>query len=1156
MQTRRVQLASLALILALAAVLRLYNLADLPAGFFCDEAGLGYNAHTIATEGSDENGNPFPLFFWSFGVSYKNPAFVYAAALPVKLLGASEFSVRLTSALFGIGTVAGMFLLGRALMGPWVGFFAALLLAVTPWHIHFSRIAFELIAFPFFFVFGFYFFVRYTQGRRTLPAAMFCFGLCFYAYAIANLFVPLFVIGATLLFLPSFFRRFGHTLLALLVLLATVAPVGMFYYDRLGSTGSQYFRNTTHLQEGEPLDVQASRTWGYYQQFFSQEFLFRNGDPIVRHAVRGHGELYKFFLPLLLLGGLAALLKPDRVSKLALWWLALYPVGASLMTEIPSASRGFIGAPAFALLAGIGAATALRLLSFVLRWRPLVLTAQTAAVAAGAYFAVPEVQSYLHDYFVEYPKYSAWGYGGFQYGYRDAIQYMESRRKDYDLLLMTAVEVNQPQVFPQFYNALPAGKPLGYLIVNPAEFGRYSPDQRILAALRPGDLDLFSDFDVHKEIVAPGGQVEFIVAEIRARKRFLTDWLVLGLFDNDDLKGIERDPIDVTALRRDRYQGAFGEVYWRRITPQFVLVDLNIFFSRADPRYPGNPERVCAYAALTVQSDTARDAFLEISGSDDVARLWLNGRSLTPFPIALGEGHMSRPISLAQGDNLLVLKTCENVGGWSFKARITDAAGKDISGIRTAPEIPDNLPNQDLRLAAESQLVEGFAKIISFRHRQETHADYRGAIESWWAYVHDQLSEVVWQTAPVTEKKATVFAFTGSTSNEEGKAELFVNGKYALTFDLGPDRGLRQWQRGAYRLTFVPKVPVAGNSGIFVLSVPADDITPGEPVTLRVLPSDGKPEAWFALKAYTDTINHESLNLERALDALEPGFRDPAAPAPAAQPEQPKPRDVPVPTPSVQAAATPEATIAPAEAEAEAEAKAKAKAKAEAEVEVEHFAYRGEPAPIAGDSASVGNAVVTDGRLELSLDGETDLESLGAIVEGVELGNEDGAWFPADGTLAIPDAGAAVGREGAISFWVEPTWDGTAAGDHSLVQLRDPQRWENRIQIFKNGEYLRFLFTDGTGTESGVGTNIKSWAAGDRHHVTATWADGMTYLYVDGVLAGTNPYSGQLDMPPSTDLYLGSDHKGGLPGAEAIMSQFEAIDRELTADDVGARYGR
>src|SRR5262249_47645446 len=77
-------------IIVLAAVLRVYRLADLPAGLFCDEAALGFSAHCIAHGGIDENGNRFPLFFWSLGASYKNPVYIYAAAIPVGLLGLSE----------------------------------------------------------------------------------------------------------------------------------------------------------------------------------------------------------------------------------------------------------------------------------------------------------------------------------------------------------------------------------------------------------------------------------------------------------------------------------------------------------------------------------------------------------------------------------------------------------------------------------------------------------------------------------------------------------------------------------------------------------------------------------------------------------------------------------------------------------------------------------------------------------------------------------------------------------------------------------------------------------------------------------------------------------------------------------------------------------
>lgn len=1155
MQTRTWKLALLAVVLALAAFLRIYDLSDLPAGFFCDEAGLGYNAYTIANYGSDENGRAFPLFFWSFGVSYKNPAFIYAAAIPVKIFGNTVFAVRLTSALFGIGTVFALFLLGRSLMGYWLGIFAAFLLAIAPWHVHFSRIAFELVAFPCFFTFGLYFFVRFTQGARTLPFAMFFFGLCFYAYAIANLLVPLFVIGATLLFLPTFFRRLGHSFLGLLALIATIAPVARFYIERLGSTGSQYFRNTTHLRADEAIWPQVERTWGYYQQFFSQSFLFERGDPIVRHAVPGFGEFYPLYLPILLVGAVVSLLYPNRISKLPLWWLALYPLGASLMTEIPSASRGFIGAPAFCLVAAVGVVAALRVLGWIGHWRPLALTLQTAAVAAGLYLLAPQVQAYFRAYVDDYAQQSAPGYGGFQYGYREVVDYMESHRSEYDLLMLTAVDVNQPQVFPQFYGGVRPGKPIGYLILNPAEFGRYSMDQRILASLRPSDLDLFSDYEIKKEIVAPGGRKEFIIADLKARKNFLTNWLVLGLFDNESGEGIREESIDIHHLHRDSYAGAFGPVHWRRITPQFVLVDLNLYFSGADPRYRGNPEHVCAYAALTVEADQATDAFLEISGTDDVMRLWLNGRDLTPVPLLLGSGHKSRPIELQQGNNLLLLKSCENVGGWAFKARLTDADGRDLTGIRTMPEIPDEIPTAAAIDTADTQLVEGFAEILAFAQHHDNHGDYRGGTESWWAFVHDPQGEVAWRTAPAAEAAPTVFAFTASISHEEGKAELFVGSKYALTFDLGPFTDVRTWRRGEYALTFVPKQSISGNSGYFLLRVPASDIRPGEPVELRVLPAGGRPEAWFGLKSYKDTVAFEKLTVERALATMRSEWSDGASATPDVQPDEPTRSVKPTEPPAPQPEATPEPDVADTEAaEPTAEPTAESAVQADPDKEVVHYSYRGSNDAEAPEA--VAPRVPREGTLALPLSDLGALDEFGAIVSDVEPADDGGAWFSEDSQLEIPDAGGAVSEEGAISFWVEPSWDGSSTGDHSFIQLRDAQRWENRIQIFKNGPFLRFLFTDGSGSESGVGTDITSWAAGERHHVSATWAEGMTYLYVDGVLVGTNPYPGELTMPSTTPLFIGSDHAGGIPGADAVLGDVEVSDRELDAEALGARTGR
>lgn len=882
MERRTVQRFSLLVVVVLATVLRVYQLKDVPAGFFCDEAGLGYNAYTIASAGMDENGNYFPLYFWSFGVSYKNPIFIYAAAIPVKLLGLDEFSVRLTSALFGVGTVIAIFFLGRALFSPWVGLFAAVFLSVCPWHLHFSRIAFELISFPFLFVIGVTLLVRFVQGRRTLPAAMFFFGLCIYAYAVANLFVPMFLLGFGLLYLPTLLRRWRETLLAVVVALATVGPAGYFLYTH-SQYSTQYFRNTTNLRPGEDMKLQLQRFERYYLEFFSRDFLLERGDPISRHAVRGFGELLPVFVPFLLLGASVSLVYPNRAPKLILWWLALYPIAPSLMTEIPSASRGIIGVAAFCLLAGIGLAAALRALGWLGRWRPLSLTLQAAALAGVGYFLVPQLQRYLTAYFVEYPKYSAPTYGGFQYGYRDAIHYMESQRANYDLLLMTAVEVNQPQVFPMFYNHIDphewkAHRDIRYLIIDPAEYNRYTMNQRILAALRPTDLTLFSDYTVHRHIVAPGGQEEFVIAEVRKRKQYMMEWLVLGLFGNQNGEGLQKDLIDVNHITKNHYAGAFGDIFWRRITPQFVRVDLNRFFAASDPMHPGNPEYVCAYAAATVTSPTAQSAFLELGGSDDYIQGWLNGRTLTPFPIMLSHEPKRRPIDLSAGSNLLVMKSCETVGDWYFTARITDADGHDLPNITTRPDIPEGaIPAPVEPLGAPLQVADGFDTLVSAKRTYPEFPDYRGKIDSFGASVHDDQGEVVWRTAVPAQKERTVFAFTAQLSGEIGEVDLYVNGIYALTFGTGEDPGVRNWDRGPYHMTFASKKIIAGNSGIALLEVPAEQITPGQAVELRALPIRGNPDAWFMVKPYRDTVSYEHLTSQLAAEAVRGAWKSEAA---------------------------------------------------------------------------------------------------------------------------------------------------------------------------------------------------------------------------------------------------------------------------------------
>src|SRR4029453_340287 len=118
-------------------------------------------------------------------------------------------------------------------------------------------------------------------------------------------------------------------------------------------------------------------------------------------------------------------------------------------------------------------------------------------------------------------------------------------------------------------------------------------------------------------------------------------------------------------------------------------------------------------------------------------------------------------------------------------------------------------------------------------------------------------SAVTWRTAPPAAAENTIFAFTGSTSDEEGDFALSVDGLYALAFQSQRDRQVPRWSANGYTLVFVSRASIAGNSGFYLLSVPAARITPGQPLELRVAGASGDPAAWFMIKAYRDTLKHE-----------------------------------------------------------------------------------------------------------------------------------------------------------------------------------------------------------------------------------------------------------------------------------------------------------
>ena len=146
-------------IVAIAAVIRLWHVGDLPPGLYPDEAANGNDALYANEHGWE----------WFYpNNNGREGLFINLQGLALLIAGVREpWVLRIVSALAGIATVPGIYLLGRELWNRRVGLFAAALLATSFWHVTFSRIGFRAIMAPLLLTFGLALFLRGIRALRN-----------------------------------------------------------------------------------------------------------------------------------------------------------------------------------------------------------------------------------------------------------------------------------------------------------------------------------------------------------------------------------------------------------------------------------------------------------------------------------------------------------------------------------------------------------------------------------------------------------------------------------------------------------------------------------------------------------------------------------------------------------------------------------------------------------------------------------------------------------------------------------------------------------------------------------------------------------------------------------------------------------------------------
>ncbi|MDP3792492.1 MAG: glycosyltransferase family 39 protein [bacterium] len=192
------------LIVLIAVFFRFYQIGSFPPGLYPDEAMNGNNALSALETGS------FKVFYPEN--NGREGLFINIQALSIDIFGIHPWSLRIVSGLIGTLTVIGLYFLTKELFDWHQGALASFLLAISFWHVNFSRIGFRAIMLPFILVFGFYFFWRGLKKASLLNfgiAGLF-WGLGAYTY-ISSRVAPLILIFVLIIYWLSVRKDFSLT---------------------------------------------------------------------------------------------------------------------------------------------------------------------------------------------------------------------------------------------------------------------------------------------------------------------------------------------------------------------------------------------------------------------------------------------------------------------------------------------------------------------------------------------------------------------------------------------------------------------------------------------------------------------------------------------------------------------------------------------------------------------------------------------------------------------------------------------------------------------------------------------------------------------------------------------------------------------------------
>lgn len=454
----------LGLIIISAALFRVVGLDQYPLGVTADEIQQGFTGYSLLNTGKDEWGDLLPLNPRGFG-DYKPPLYSYLTIPSIAIFGLNIISIRLPSALFGAATILVVYLLVKELTKRRaIALFAALLLSISLWHVHISRLGFESNVGSFLFLAGVWAFLKGLNRPVMFVLSALMFGLALQSYHPFKIITPLYLMGLVIIYrsrikeLP--FSRFALPGLIFAIFLSLTAYGFLFSgAGRRAADAAVYSsENVTQLRDmqiADPLPQPWGRVinnrWQYigsqfiqnYAGYFSTTFWLspHRSDSTVFN-LPGQWLISFWELALILLALFLIIRHRPEWSRPVILLGLIAPVPAALTRDYMHAQRVEILLFLAPILAAVGMVFLIDNFSKS-HLKRLVFLGLTVIIT---WTVVSRVDHYLFHTFNR-------PLGGMKYGYGETVKIVEEIKGKYQQVIFTKRN-SEPHIFVAFYSQM------------------------------------------------------------------------------------------------------------------------------------------------------------------------------------------------------------------------------------------------------------------------------------------------------------------------------------------------------------------------------------------------------------------------------------------------------------------------------------------------------------------------------------------------------------------------------------------------------------------------------------------------------------------------------------------------------------------------------